>query len=380
MTTLEVLRKLYRQRFLAAREWKENGGKVVGYIGPDVPEEMLLAAGFFPLRITGDPSGSTALADRYMEPVFDPMVRSIFNRLLDGTYAFLDHLVIANSADALVRLFYYLREVKRIEPDLAIPDFCFLDILHTRFRTSALYNRDRFREFERRLVSWSGREISDDAYAEAIAVCNENRRLLQEVALLRVAEPPRVSGVDALQIIGAAMFTVKEEHNKLLRRFLSEANELPKRSGARLFLDGTSVDSVQFYEIVESCGCTVVAETTDWGNRYFDGLVNETDSPFDAIVDRYHLRAPCPSKASVSARVEYCVRKALEARAQGVIFFILESDDAPSWDYPEQRKALEQRGIPTLCVDTQPYALSDFEGLKSRIQSFLGRIGSGQDD
>lgn len=379
MTTLEVLRNHYRQRFLAAKEWKENGGKVVGYIGPDVPEEMLLAAGFFPLRVTGDPWGSTALADRYMEPVFDAMVRSIFNRLLDGTYAFLDHLVIANSADALVRLFYYLREVKRIEPDLGIPDFYFLDIIHTRFRTSALYNRDRFREFERRLVAWSGREISDDAYAEAIAVCNENRRLLQEVALLRVVDPPRVSGADALQIIGAAVLTVKKEHNKLLRQFLSEANELPKRSGARLFLDGTSVDSVQFYEIAESCGCTVVAETTDWGNRYFDGLVNESDAPFEAIVDRYHLRAPSPSKASVSARVEYCVRKALEAKAQGVIFFILESDDAPSWDYPEQRKALEQLGIPTLCIDRQPYALSDIEGLKSRIQVFLGRIGSGQD-
>jgi len=378
VTALEVIKKYYRYNLQAAREWKANGGKVVGYIGADVPEEMLIAAGFFPLRITGDPRGSTELANRYMEPVFDPMVRSIFNRVLDGTYSFLDHLIIANSSDALVRFFYYLREVKRMEPSLSIPDFYFLDVLHTKFRSSALYNRDRFREFERALVEWSGKEIPESAYREAIAVCNENRRLLQEIARLRISEPPRLSGATALQIIGASMFTMKSAHNRLLRQFLSDTQNLPGREGIRLFVDGTSVDSLQFYEVVETCKCTIVAETTDWGNRYWDDLVSEDRPPLEAIVDRYHLRAPSPSKATVSARVEYCVRKALEAKAQGVVFFILESDDAPSWDYPEQRKALEQQGIPSLCIDMQPYQLTDTESVRRKIESFLGNIDGGE--
>jgi benzoyl-CoA reductase/2-hydroxyglutaryl-CoA dehydratase subunit BcrC/BadD/HgdB len=76
--------------------------------------------------------------------------------------------------------------------------------------------------------------------------------------------------------------------------------------------------------------------------------------------------------------VEYCVRKALEAKAQGVVFFILESDDAPSWDYPEQRKALEQQGIPSLCIDMQPYQLTDTESVRRKIESFLGNIDGGE--
>lgn len=374
MAAFEVMQKHYRQRDVAAREWKRNGGKVVGCIGSDVPEEMLLAVGLFPLRITGDPSGSTELADRYMEPVFGPMVRSILNRVLDGTYSFVDHLIISNSADALVRFFYYLREIRHVESHLAVPDFYFFDILRTRFRTSALYNRARTRELAKKLESWSGTRLTDERLSQAITVCNENRRLLQEVALLRIAEPPRLSGVDALQIIGSSMFMMKSEHNSLLREFLGQVGDLPRRSGARLFVDGSALDNLQFYEIVESCNAVVVGETTDWGNRYCEDLVAVDCSPWDAVVDRYQFKAPAPSKYPVSVRVEYCVRKALEAKAQGVVFFILDADDAPSWDYPEQRKALEARGIPTLCLDMQPYKISNAEELKSKIKAFTDEL------
>lgn len=371
VTAFEVMRKHYGQRDLAAREWKKNGGKVVGYIGSDVPEEMVLAAGLFPLRISGNPSGGTELADKYMEPVFDPMVRSIFNRVLDGTYSFVDHLIISNSADALVRFFYYLREIKHVEPRVAVPDFYFFDILRTRFRTSAIYNRARTRELAEKLESWAGTRLTDEGLSQAITVCNENRRLLEEVARLRRAEPPRLSGVDALQIIGSSMFMMKSEHNSLLQEFLSQADALPRRSGVRLFVDGSALDNLQFYEIVESCDSVIVGETTDWGNRYFEDLVSVDCGPWDAVVDRYHFKAPAPSKYPVSVRVEYCVRKALEAKAQGVVFFILDADDAPSWDYPEQRKALEAHGVPSLCLDMQQYVISDIEVLKSKIKAFI---------
>ena len=64
MTALEVMQKHYRQRDLAARDWKKNGGKVAGYFCDSVPEELLLAAGFFPVRLSGDPQGSTDVAKK----------------------------------------------------------------------------------------------------------------------------------------------------------------------------------------------------------------------------------------------------------------------------------------------------------------------------
>jgi len=371
MTALVHLQHHYRQREQIAREWSESGGKVVGYMGVDVPEELLIAAGFFPLRITGDPAGSTMLADKYVGAAFNPIVRSMFNRLLDGTYGFLDHLIISNSSEAILRLFYCLREIKRLEPYPGLPDFYFFEFLHTKFRTSALYNRDRVAEFKNQLEQWIGKAITDEALREAITICNENRRLLQEMARLRTEAMPRLSGVDALQIIGASMLMPKTDHNKLLRKLLNEADQLPTRDGVRLFIEGSSPDHLQFYELVESGQATIVAEDSDWGNRYFDTLVDESIDPLDAITDQYHFKAPSPTKSTIQERVDYCVRKATEAKVDGVIFFILHSENPPSWDYPEQRNALEARGIPTLCLPWQPYALTDTEDLKTSIESFI---------
>ncbi len=372
MSALNELTRAYCERDRAGLEWKAQGGQVVGCLGSDVPEEFLIAAGFLSVRVCGDPRVSTEAADRYIERAFDPLVRSQFARIVvDGAYSYLDHLIVSRSSDALVRVFYYLRDLRRLEPSLPIPDLYFFELLHSRYRTSALYNRDRARDLVRVLERWCGRPVATEALAEAIATCEENRRLLRQLAALRAPGAPRVSGVQALQIIGASMFLPRQEHSRLLGALLAEAEEYPPLSGVRLFVTGSAQDHTHFYELVESCGAVVVGEDHDWGNRHFAGEIDTTADPIDAIVDRYHLRPPSTSRASVSVRVTALVEQVRTTGAQGVLFYILEKDDAPSWDFPEQRKALEAAGVPVLLLDRQPYQLADAEGLRRDVGAFV---------
>ena len=379
MGALEIMHKYYKRRDLAAQEWKEKGGKVVGYLSNDVPEEMILASGFFPFRISGDPWGGTVEADKYTEPFYNPAVRSIFNMLLTGKYDFLDFIVIPHSSDAILKLYYHLNDVKQINPSLKLPDLYLFDMLHTRFWRTGLYIRDRLRELKKKLEEWSGQEMSNESLSRAIAIGNENRKLLKKVATLRAAEPPRLSGVDSLQMIGSSMFMLKEDHNRVLRQFLDE-DELPARDGVRLFIEGSDLDHLQFYELVESCKATIVSEDSSWGNRYFDDLVDQSLDPLEAIADRYHLKSHSPRMHSIDRRIEYCLQGAGEAKAQGVIFFFLEWDSAPAWDYPDQKRALEEKGLPTLCFDMQKYWLSDSETtqIKTRVEQFVEAIRNRQ--
>lgn len=374
------MQKHYQQRDLAALEWKGTGGKVAGYFCNDVPEEMISAAGLFPLRISGDPRGGTEVADSYAEPFYQPDVRSMFNMLLTGQYDFLDFLIIPHARDAVVALYDYLHRIKQIDPQIKLPDFYLFDILHTRFWLTALYIRDRVTELKKKLEEWSGKEIDSQSLSREIATVNENRRLLKEVAALRAAEPPRLSGVEALQIIGSSMFMPKEEHNRLLRQFLSEADKLPAREGVRLFVEGSPIDNLQFYEIVESGGAIIVGEDNCWGNRYAEDPVDQSLDPLEAIAERYHLKTPCPRMHSLDHRVDYCRQSALEAKAQGAVFFFLEWDNATAWEYPDQKKALEEKGIPTLCLEMQKYQLSDSDKkrIKTDIERFTGTIDRGR--
>lgn len=379
MTPFEVMQKHYQQRDLAAREWKKKGGKVVGYFCNNVPEEMILAAGFFPIRISGDPWGGTEAADKYTEPFYEGFVRSMFNMLLTGQYDLLDFLIVPHSRDTIVGLYGILLEVQQLAPDLKLPELYLFETLHTRFWLTDLYTRDRVRDLKKKLEEWSGREVSNESLSQAIAVGNNNKTLLKKVADLRAAEPPRISGMEALQIIGASVFMLKEEHNKLLGQFLEGAGELPARDGVRLFVAGSPLDNLQFYELAESCNATIVAEDNCWGNRYSDNPVNTSIDPLQAIADRCHLKSPCSWTSPMTLRAAYCVEKAVEAKAHGVVFYISEWDYAQIWEYPDQKKALEGKGIPTICFKHQKYLLSDpeRERLKTGVQEFISGLGVG---
>lgn len=378
MTAFDELQKHYRQRDLTARQWKKKGGKVVGYFCDNVPEEFILAVGLFPLRLSGDPWGDTEKAGSYSEQgnVFsrEGFVASMLHMILNGKYDFLDYLIIPHSRDSIHRLYTTLINLKETEPALKLPELSYLDNLHTTFYSAGIYNRDRWLDLKKQLEEWTGKEITNDRLSQAVAVTNESKRLLKKLAALRAADPPRISGVDALQIIGSSMFMPKEEHNKLLKEYLAGAGQLPARNGARLFVEGSPLDNLQLYEIIESCRATVVAEDNCWGNRNFDVPIDITLDPVDAVINRYNNKAPCSRMYPLSRRIEYCLRNALESKAQGVIFNIYRFDEIQAWETPDEIKALKEKGIPALYLKDQPYLITEPEALKTNIEEFVQGI------
>ena len=372
----EEIRHAYQNRHSAAKSLV-NGKKPIGCLGSDVPEELVMAAGFLPVRVFGSIAGGTAMADRYLEKGFDPLIRAQFEQIVNGAYRDLDHVIISNSSDALIRVFYYLRAMRIKEPELRVPEPYFFDFLHSRRRMCGLYNRERAKALLSKLGEWRGKAVTEAELREAIAVLNETRRLLGRMAEHRTRPEPRISGAHALQIIGAAMVMPKTEFNALLGRLLEDADDFPPIKGTKLYVTGSPMDEPAFYEVVESCGAVIVGEDHETGDRYYEGLVSETADPMDAIIDRYHYRRPSSSQATVSVRVQDLLDNVRKSGAQGVIVYIRQSDDAPSWDYPEQRKALEAAGIPLLLIDRQSYSISDPVALKNKVEAFLQSMNGG---
>ena len=113
MNTFEIIQQYYKHRGLATREIKKSNGKVAGYFC-NVPEELIIAAGFLPLRLAGDPWDNTETVDKYVEPFYEPDVRSTLNMLLTGRYDYLDYLIIPHSTDSVFKTYYHLQNIKKI--------------------------------------------------------------------------------------------------------------------------------------------------------------------------------------------------------------------------------------------------------------------------
>lgn len=344
---------VYTHRGEAIKKLRNSGKKVVAQLGCDVPDELILAAGMVPVRLysmEGEPGKplDMSLADKYLEYAFDPMMRAKFQQIVDGTwYGLCDHLAISNSTDVIIRLYLYLRELRRIQPELNLPPIDFIDWLFTRHRVHQEHNEKTVLRFMDTVKTWSCCEISKEDILKAANICNENRDALRAVDGLRHGEKVRVSGSEALVIIGSAFFMERKEHTKLVQSVFKAAQQWPPMEGTRLYYTGSVQENTKLYDKIENCQCVVVGEDHDWGERFFDRDYDLKLDPVRAIADTYMLRSFSSKKAFVSQRVETLDAAVCKCNAQAVVFYNHIYEEAASWDYPEQKKSLEAMGRPT---------------------------------
>ena len=372
------LLEVYENRGAQAAKWRGNGGKTVAKLGADVPDELIIAAGMLPVQIYADPDAKLEKTDTYLEFAFDPIVRHQFEKIVDGTCAGeTDFLAVSNSTDVIIRVFLYLREMKRINLE-KVPPITFMDWLFTRNRMHQDRNELTVKLFIEQLEQWSGKKLTDEAIREAMVLCNEDRAALRKISALRKAEKPRISGCEALVITGSALFMDRREHAELVEKLAEEAQSWPELEGPRVYYTGSVQEDTSVYEMIESRGAVIVGEDHDWGDRFFNRDCNTAYPVVRGIVDRYMLRDFSSKKAFVSQRVETLLNEVKEAAAEAVVFYNNIYEEAASWDCPSQKKALNEIGISCAEFVKMQYPAKLNADLESRIDCFVTGLKEGK--
>ena len=317
---------------------------VVGCIGADVPNELVLAAGLYPLALR-DPGPTSPRADQILGPRVGAPERAILTALLEGRPR-LDYALLSHDSDSTVRLFTALRVLAGREP---LPTLWFVDLLHLPTETTARYNRARLEELVGVLERWSGGRVSDERLREAICDANEMRRLLAQVAGLRRASPPLLSGSEALAAISAASVLPVAEANHLLGALIRERTTSLPPTSRRVFVTGSVQIDPGLYRTLEAAGFHVAGDDHDPDGR----LVAEDIEPLEAIAAYYPLH-----RHGSKGRAERTARAADDAEADVVLAWIRTGDDSLAWGVPALRRVLdlplvvlEQRGADPLDAD-----------------------------
>jgi hypothetical protein len=276
----------------------------LGYVGADVPRELVEAAGQLPLRLAPVSGVDRAFADRVLGPGVDEPTRAVLAGLLEGAYP-IERVVLCHDSDHTVRLYTSLR---RLATTL---DVWFLDLLHLPRATTEAYDRARLVE----LADWLG---ADDP-REAIAAANRTRALGDRLAELRRAG--RIGGTDALALLRAGTTMTAAAYEELLARALDEPAPASRRRSVLLLGSDHHDDTV--YAAVEELGATVVAETHSWGEPLLAGRVDEEGDPLDALVRHYR---PRPRTQPAAADVQ--------------LAWIGRGDETIAWTLPHERRRL----------------------------------------
>jgi len=310
------------------------GRRPIRTLGTDAPREYLIAAGFQPVRLSPGPARPTPRADAAMGAK-GLGVRScrLIEQILEG-----DTPVLITAADAeQPQLFAVLRELARLGEE-TVPPIHLVDLVHIDRPAALAYNKARLAGLGAWLEALGGHRPNDAALADAIAATAKQADVVAQVTALRkAADGPRISGTDALAIVGGMAIVPAQECDVVL----TPGAPLP---GHRLFVTGSAHEDGAIYALIESLGAVIVGAAHGWATIEAPA---PADSPIDALAAPLLRATPGATYATSRAAV---VAAAVEAaRPSHVLHLTIGDDEAAPWDVAAIRRALPD-GLPFLTI------------------------------
>ena len=353
------------------KDWKARGKRVIGYVGPGVPEEMIHAAKMLPLRVSGDNEPvPTDKVDAYLMPNVTTFARSVFQTVLDGKWDFLDGVVSSITNEASRRMDDNWLAYKR-RPYM---DALYLPLKQTEHAVD-MYLAD-LEDWRNRISEFRGARIVDRDLRRSIEIYNRGRELMQKLYELRKGECPPVTGAETLEVVKAATRLPREQFNELLEQLLDEITRTGRKikKGKRLMIVGSALENSTWIDTIEDLDAVVVTDELDAGTRYFWGTVDTSLPPMEALA-RYYIsgRPPGARIWPAGKRFEHIFNMAEQYKVDGVISEILRNDAEYGHDKLFLDKEMKERGIPILELDVE-YGESASGQMRTRVEAFLEMV------
>jgi benzoyl-CoA reductase/2-hydroxyglutaryl-CoA dehydratase subunit BcrC/BadD/HgdB len=229
------------------------------------------------------------------------------------------------------------------------------------------------RRFRAALEKFRERLISDEDLRASIALFNENRSLLRDIAQYRSRYPSQISSSQFLAAIKTAAFMPKGDHNFMLRKFISQLGEGQPAppDGPGLFLAGSVCDHSQVFDLLDSSGAYVVGDDLCTGWRYFSEDVSLERDPIEAMADRLVRKVPCPCKYNPDIdRGKNLLQRVKDSGARGVVFLLLKFCDPHAFEYPYLKGWLDRERVPSLVLEIEPGVLP-LRSMETRLKAFI---------
>jgi bzd-type benzoyl-CoA reductase N subunit len=354
------------------KKWKaKTGEKILGYFCTNTPEEIIQAAGVFPVRLLGS-KGAISLAAQHLQSYSCSLVQNTLELALRGDLSFLDGTVFPHTCDSIQRLsdIWAQNLSFSFHWDLVLPVK-----LHT--PSARVYLIQELNRFRQGLQEFTGRLISDEDLHASILLANATRSHLRELYRIKNLHPHLFSAAEFSAIIRAATLIPKEEYNSKLEKLLSwtKRSQPVANSGVRLFVAGSVCDQLQWFDLFDRCGASIVGDDLCTGWRYFSADVSSTGNPMEALADRLIQKVPCPCKYNpdLDRGTDFLLRVE-KSQAQGVVFLLLKFCDPHAFDYPYLKKKLDERNLPSLLLEIEP-AGTPMGTAETRLKAFMETIG-----
>ena len=301
-------------------------GSATGYVGFDLPLDVLLSSNRHCCHLPWQAGRSTPQADQWLETAFPGWARSILQDWIEGQFDCFDRVIFTRGDDAIQRLYYYICELQR-QKQIAGPRPLIFDVT-TIVRDSS---RSHCRLAVQKLLQQL--EIAEDALPAGIAAANRMRSVYGNWHRLRP-----VAGRIHDKLARALLF-----HDCTTLLDNSHSPEKPPVQG--VLLVGSDPPDESLHLAVEAAGWDVTGEVYQRTLGRF-GRQLDPDDGIAAVADLCHSQQNGPrSFTSLVARVKQAM---VDSDPAAIVLWLAEEDEALAWQVPGLDRLFKTSGLPAL--------------------------------
>ena len=350
----------------------------LGYVCSYVPEEVILAAGFHPVRLGARP-GPTGPADSLLQTFACSFARALLDGLLSGRAAGLSGVVFAYTCDSLRAAM----EAWKVRA----PAGSFIHFLNLPARLEGP-GVDTYAASEARRLAdvlagvKGGRQVTAERLAEATRLVADLRRSLGRLGRVRSSRPDLLPGSVFIAVARGAQALERSEAARLLAALAEELEAAAAVGSAgaagrpRLLVSGGYLETEQPLRLIEEAGADVVADDLCLGWRRIAFAEEDEPSGLAELAARYLRRVPCAAKHPPDPRFDFVVRLAGEHQVAGGVFLLQKFCDPHAFDYPALRDRLAATGHPTLLLEVEQGSVASGQA-RTRLEAFVERLRAG---
>ncbi len=366
-----------KQSFMKVKEYKDAGGRLVGYLCSYTPLEVIDAGGAAAVGLCGTSNETVPLAETVLPANLCPLIKSTFGFALSQkcpfTY-FSDLIVGETTCDGKKKMYELLGDMKPVHV-LHLPQG---QGDHRPYEIEGW--RAEVQYFRETLEQLFGVTITDDDLRASAARLNRQRRALVSLYNVQCDVPAPMSGVELMSTLMAGSFSFDvDEYTQRIEDLVADVRERQAAGttgvdphAKRIMLTGCPSGGLvnKVGRAVENNGGVIVALDDCSGERTTKMLVDEqADDIVAAIADRY-LAINCSVMTPNSGRMENAVEVARKYQVDGVIDVVLHACHTFNVESTRMQRALQDADIPYMKLETD-YAESDSGQIETRIAAFI---------
>ncbi len=361
------------------KQAQADGGIALGYTCYHVPEALLNVGNCFSVRLRAPNTVSTDIATYYMSNYTCEFARALLERGIEGGYQFLDAMIGVDACSMMNRAMEHFELLKINEKPSFFVTHCDIPYKITDYTLDSYVKQMRLRVLDR-ITETFGVDTSDAAIRKAVEEHNEVCRIISEIADMRKAENPVITGYE-FHVLNLVTYTCPKA--LILPKLRETLEELKKRKPdkkpafrARVAIVGSEIDDPQLTKLIEGCGALVVSDRYCFGSTPGREVIELKDDE-DALrqiclhVMQHSECARYIADEKVLQRRETADRLAKEYGAEGIIY-----EQMKYCDYWGFERALashimhDEYGWPVLSID-RLYNNGNSGQLRTRVQAFV---------